>query len=341
MKKVKTEEKKENFIKLYVPELRQLFDGDEKTCLMMAQLEYWFGKYPNGFYKFMDIPKGENPGYKTGQSWAEEMGMSVDKIKNGLASICESYNSYTDYKKQEGDKFKGKFYLRYFHKPSHQMYFLRNHELVNRELKNHSLEELSIIFREKCSVGFGNSEKPSSTNEETDNLEVIEGEFVFTENNSKNNSKNNSQEKQEREERPHSISHFRENDNQDSSNEFEQKNKFNTVKSSYGVKVPPPPVPFPTDFEITEELIAWAMKNNDKLDREDVLKSIKKFVLEKVNEQYSDWEKELKKWLLNERPAPKNVGKKLDPEYEQMLKESLAYWESKPESDFRFSDYGL
>ncbi len=55
----KNKKSKEEFVKLYVPELRQLVEsGDEKMCLVMAQCEYWFGHKPDGFYKFMSPAKG-------------------------------------------------------------------------------------------------------------------------------------------------------------------------------------------------------------------------------------------------------------------------------------------
>jgi hypothetical protein len=39
---MKEKKNKKDFVKLYVPEILQLVDsGDEKMCLMMAQLEYW------------------------------------------------------------------------------------------------------------------------------------------------------------------------------------------------------------------------------------------------------------------------------------------------------------
>ncbi len=60
--KKENKKSKEEFVKLYVPELRQLVEsGDEKMCLVMAQCEYWFGHKPDGFYKFMSPVKGDNP----------------------------------------------------------------------------------------------------------------------------------------------------------------------------------------------------------------------------------------------------------------------------------------
>src|SRR5687768_4389922 len=120
----------DKFVTLYVKELKQLVEnGDEKMCLMMAQLEYWFGIKPDGFYKFMNPPKEENPAYKEGDSWVEELGMSKDKIGSALKQICTSYKSFTNYKAAE-NKFQGKFYCSYYHKPSHQTYYFRNHELT-------------------------------------------------------------------------------------------------------------------------------------------------------------------------------------------------------------------
>jgi hypothetical protein len=61
LRKIKYDKKQKEYkriCELYVPELMQLVNsGDEKMCLMMAQLEYWFGIKPDGFYKFMTIPE--------------------------------------------------------------------------------------------------------------------------------------------------------------------------------------------------------------------------------------------------------------------------------------------
>jgi hypothetical protein len=100
--KKENKKSKEEFVKLYVPELRQLVEsGDEKMCLVMAQCEYWFGHKPDGFYKFMSPAKGDNPAYRQGDSWTEEMGMSSTKIANALKPICTHYPSFTAYKNEE------------------------------------------------------------------------------------------------------------------------------------------------------------------------------------------------------------------------------------------------
>lgn len=188
--KKENKKSKEEFVKLYVPELRQLVEsGDEKMCLVMAQCEYWFGHKPDGFYKFMSPAKDDNPAYREGDSWTEEMGMSNTKIANALKSICTHYPSYTAYKNEAGDKFKGKFYCSYYHKPSHQTHYLRDHEKTNAALKSLSLEKRSTIFREKHSSKVRNDEKDFSGDTETGYPEIIEAEVVYTENTTKDYSR--------------------------------------------------------------------------------------------------------------------------------------------------------
>ncbi len=166
------------FIKLFVPELRQIAGGDEKTWLMMAQLEYWFGKKPDGLYKFKDKPKEPHKAYKDGDSWAEEMGFSTLKIDNALKPICTHYGTFGKYKEQKGDKFQGNYYLSYYHKPSHLTYYLRNHDVVNEKLASISLEETSSIFRAKHSSQVGKESNVSSGNWESDVPEVEESNVM-------------------------------------------------------------------------------------------------------------------------------------------------------------------
>ena len=43
----------------YIKELRQL-SGSVTASILMQQLDYWFEKKPNGFYKFLEPCKNEN-----------------------------------------------------------------------------------------------------------------------------------------------------------------------------------------------------------------------------------------------------------------------------------------
>jgi hypothetical protein len=311
----KNKKSKEEFVKLYVPELRQLVEsGDEKMCLVMAQCEYWFGHKPDGFYKFMSPAKGDSPAYREGDSWTEEMGMSSTKIANALKPICTHYPSYTAYKNEAGDKFKGKFYCSYYHKPSHQTHYLRDHNKTNAALKSLSLEKRSTIFREKHSSKVRNGEKDFSGDTETGCPEIIEAEVVYTKNTTKTSQENNSDETQERED----SSHFfpdeikKEEENKDAMKEEEEevyepsgdsvdsldnRNSVVNARNSWQSRQKYP-VPFPADFELTEEMIRWAESKKPEID---VQESTEKFKIHHADNVSDDWLKKWKLWIMGER----------------------------------------
>jgi hypothetical protein len=322
-KKSKSEKKESSdFVKLYVPELMQLVEsGDEKMCLIMAQVEYWFARKPDGFYKFMSPAKGDNPAYQAGDSWTEEMGMSDTKIANALKPICTSYKSFTAYKNEAGDKFKGKFYCSYYHKPSHQTFYLRNHDLVNAALKRLSLEKRSNIFREKNSSKAGNDEKIFSGNIETNFPEILEAEVVYTENTTKNNQENNAYSTQEREENSHFFPDTIKNEKEENKNVMQEEGEEvfrpsadNVAYHSTGISVvngkdawqtpQQIAVPFPADFELTEEMIAWAETKKPGID---VQNSTDIFKIKHGGNYRKDWFNEWQLWIMRER-AVKGTG---------------------------------
>ncbi len=311
MKKVKTKKNTSKFVKLYVPELMEIVEsGDEKMCLMMAQLEYWFDLKPDGFYKFMTPAKTDNPAYREGDSWTEEMGMSDTKIANALKPICTHYPSLTAYRQVEGDKFAGKFYCSYYHKPSHQTHYVRNHAFVNQALESLSLEKKSGIFREKHSSTVGNDEYSFSGDTETEYPEVIEGDVIYTENTQENNSYTT----QEREDDSHlsdirkekedvikereetSESSFSESDSYDNPIEGEvyldDPDRWQSAK-----KVE---VPFPADFLLTEDMIGWAEERNPEVD---VHKATEKFEIYHADSSSKDWLKKWRMWILSEKSS--------------------------------------
>lgn len=114
----------------YVKELHTIAGG-VLGCLVMQQLDYWFENHPEGFYKFL-LPS-EHPAYKEGDSWTEELGMSVDEFRTAFDKIGHRYKSKSEFDKAE-DKFKGKFYCSYVDRRSNLTYYFRNHDLVDAAL---------------------------------------------------------------------------------------------------------------------------------------------------------------------------------------------------------------
>lgn len=114
----------------YVKELMSL-TGSVAGCILMQQLDFWFERFPTGYYKFQDITS--HAMYKPGDSWCEELGISVDEFRTAFDKIGVRHKSKSQFDQAE-DKFQGKFYCSYFDRRSQLTYYFRNHELLDRAL---------------------------------------------------------------------------------------------------------------------------------------------------------------------------------------------------------------
>lgn len=114
----------------YVKELQPLAYS-VTGCILMQQLDYWFERYPNGFYKFME--PSEHPRYKTGESWCEELGMSADEFRTAFDKIGTRHKSKSQFE-QATDKFQGKFYCSYLDRRTNLTYYFRNHPHLDKAL---------------------------------------------------------------------------------------------------------------------------------------------------------------------------------------------------------------
>ena len=114
----------------YVKELHAIAGG-VLGCLVMQQLDYWFENHSEGFYKFL-LPS-DHPAYKVGDSWTEELGMSVDEFRTAFDKIGIRYKSKSEFDKAV-DKFQGKYYCSYVDRRSNLTFYFRNHELMDAAL---------------------------------------------------------------------------------------------------------------------------------------------------------------------------------------------------------------
>ena len=114
----------------YVKELRELA-GSVTACILMQQLDYWFSKYPQGFYKF--IEPCNHPSYRRGDSWCEELGFSDNEYRSAYEKIGIRYKSKREYSATT-DKFQNKFYACYHDRIKNQIFYVRNHDLVESVL---------------------------------------------------------------------------------------------------------------------------------------------------------------------------------------------------------------
>lgn len=115
----------------YVPELRPVA-GSVTATILMQQLDYWFERHPDGFYKFQDASP-DNPAYKSGDSWAEELNFSVAELRNAFDQIGHRHKSKTEWS-ESADPFNGKFYCCYTDRRTRLTFYFRNHAMVDAAL---------------------------------------------------------------------------------------------------------------------------------------------------------------------------------------------------------------
>ena len=151
----------------YVKELHAIAGG-VLGCLVMQQLDYWFENHPEGFYKFL-LPS-DHPAYKDGDSWTEELGMSVDEFRTAFDKIGHRYKSKSEFDKSDA-KFQGKFYCSYVDRRSNLTYYFRNHELVDAALD----ELLSKTNSKSSKTGKSSAGNPRRSGDFT-----VNGDSPFT-----------------------------------------------------------------------------------------------------------------------------------------------------------------
>ena len=127
----------------YIKEFKT-FAGTVNGCLLFQQLNYWFGKKPDSFYKFQSPPQQPHRKYRVGDSWTEELGISKDEFRAAFDRIGLRYFSKSDYDAAP-HKFKrnGKehFFCSYHDKIKNLTFYFRNDELVTSTLKDLGLIE--------------------------------------------------------------------------------------------------------------------------------------------------------------------------------------------------------
>lgn len=63
--------------------------GGVLATLLLGQIVYWYKQNGNGFYKFK-TPSENNPFYKEGDSWCEELGFSLYELDGALKKLKEA-----------------------------------------------------------------------------------------------------------------------------------------------------------------------------------------------------------------------------------------------------------
>jgi hypothetical protein len=118
---------------IYRKEVRQEI-GSVTASVLMQQLDYWFGKYPDGFYKFQS-PTPNHPDYKEGDSWEEELAFSQAELRSAFDVIGVRHLSKSAYTKVEnpfmGDDGQECFYCCYHDRKTGLTWYFRNHQMVD------------------------------------------------------------------------------------------------------------------------------------------------------------------------------------------------------------------
>lgn len=114
----------------YIKELRQIA-GSVTASILMQQLDYWFARYPDGFFKFLE--PCSHSAYKDGDSWTEELGFSKDEFRAAFLKLGVHYKSKSKFTAVR-DPFQGKLYCSYHDRPNGTVHYRRNHALVDRLL---------------------------------------------------------------------------------------------------------------------------------------------------------------------------------------------------------------
>ena len=138
----------------YCKDLRPIA-GSVTACILMQQLDYWFAKKPNGFYKFK--APCPHPLYKEGDSWKEELGFSEDEIQTAFSKIGIAYKSKTSmmeaeypFKDEKGTEL---FYCSFYDRESRLTWYQRNHEYADNQLdKLTSFQKPTIPDSEKRGI---------------------------------------------------------------------------------------------------------------------------------------------------------------------------------------------
>ena len=190
----------------YVKELRELkYVNSVAASILMQQLEYWFDKYPDGFYKFTEPCNHE--AYKEGDSWCEELGFSRSEFTTAFNGLGMKYKSKTEHDAAQKDKFQGKYYMAYTDRKKGLTYYYRNHSVVDKAL-NDLVTKCGCITKEDSvtereNVEIRNATKLNYTSEQSDVTEPNNLKFdLYTETTAENNPESNSETRSETTPRP-------------------------------------------------------------------------------------------------------------------------------------------
>lgn len=149
----------------YIKELRPVA-GSVTAVILWQQLDYWFEKYPDGYYKFLSPPENAHPSYKTGDSWVEELGFSKEEFRCAFDKIGVRHSSKTAFNKVENPFLKNEnelFFASYQDKLKKMTFYYRNHDLADKALT----ELVTIKPKTKPKTGSKSETSQSTVDRQT------------------------------------------------------------------------------------------------------------------------------------------------------------------------------
>lgn len=137
--------------------------GSYKVARAFGQLHYWSTQMPNGFYKFKQ-PCKNNPLYKKGDSWGEDLGMNRWELDPIFKRLVNHHASKSQYRKSS-NKFDGKMFCSYKDCKDNRTYYFMNKEVIDQFLA-------SLNLPPPLPVSIAKSE-PKEVDEVCGNVEIM------------------------------------------------------------------------------------------------------------------------------------------------------------------------
>lgn len=169
--------------------LEKGFFKSREACLWFQQLCYRLERHPNGFYKFTE-PSPNNPAYRAGDSWCEELGLSKKEFLYMRPEVVTHYPSKDKWSKacKENNQFKGLPFCSYINKQTRITYYFANLQVINEIRKTIDQQPfMQVTKRNLQEVTKGNVHKYQKGTYVSDKKEL----GLYQENTHKMNTKMN------------------------------------------------------------------------------------------------------------------------------------------------------
>lgn len=146
------------------------------STILFQRLEWRFGRYPNGFFKFLE-PSPANRKYRKGDSWCEELNYTVDEFRAAFVPLGIRHSTRGDYErarnpflrpeeteagKREAARYgREALYCSVLDRRSGLTFYYRNHDLVDRKLDELSRSTAGIEIEEMTFEEVADGRGPS------------------------------------------------------------------------------------------------------------------------------------------------------------------------------------